>query len=99
MFYTRRCCRRIAPGSLSVLPSTAVILGRSARLSERSEFRARPKWRGAQGSPQGQTVGVSFLLNTFLWTSKEKYSVFADGTAIHFNIAVGDAINCYVEKN
>ena len=34
---------------------------------------------------------VSFLLNTFLWTCKEKYSVFADGTAIQCNIAVGDS--------
>ena len=82
-----------ALGSLSVQPSTAVILGRSARLFDRSEFRARPKWRGAQGSPQGQTVGTSFLLNTFLWISKEKYSVFADGAAIQFNLAGGDTID------
>ena len=63
------CSQRYRPGSPLVQLSTAVILGRSARLFERSEFRARPKWRGAQGSPQGQTVGVSFLLNPFLWTS------------------------------
>jgi len=30
-------------GSPSVQPSTAAILGKSARLSERSEFRARPE--------------------------------------------------------
>jgi len=65
-----------------VPPSIAAILGRSAQLFERSEFCARPKWREAQGSPQGQTVGVSFLLNPFLWTSKEKDFVFADETAI-----------------
>ena len=45
-------------GSPSVPPSIAAILGRSAQLSERSEFCARPKWREAQGSPQGQTVGA-----------------------------------------
>jgi len=33
---------------------------------------------------------VSFLLNPFLWTSKEKDFVFADETAIKFNIAAGD---------
>jgi len=32
-----------------------------------------------------------FLLNTFLWARKEKYSFFADGTAIKFNIAEVDS--------
>ena len=32
----------------------------------------------------------SFLLDTFLWTSKEKYPALAGGTAIQSNIAAGD---------
>jgi hypothetical protein len=48
---------------------------------KRRELRVAERW-----------LRVSFLLNTFLWTSKEKYSVFADGTAIQCDIAAGDSL-------
>ena len=50
--------------------------GKGPRMSERSEFARTPPGASTAGCPAPragtQTVGVAFLLGTFLWRSKEK---------------------------
>jgi len=46
----------------------------AARRGKSCEFGERPNWREAQGTRvSGQASGAAFLLDTFLWRSKEKY--------------------------
>src|SRR3546814_14330551 len=70
----RRPPRYTRPDTL--LPSTTLCRSQImlAQLAQQREFRSRPSRRASQGTAaqQQRRARVSFLLVTFLWTSKER---------------------------
>ena len=69
----------------------------AVRRGKSCEFGERPKWREAQGTRvSGQASGSAFLLDTFLWRSKEKY--LAERAKSEFKIHSGVEVTEYSRR-